>query len=119
MIQYRRTRAADRIQIKEMLSENHLDFDGREPMVGFVADGDDKLVGVSFAHKAAVIDPFISSEPIAAIKLFYMTEGALSVEGYNTIIVQVNDMNKKLISELRRVGFAKIDNGFGIFKKVL
>lgn len=117
---YRRTYPADRLKIKEKCTQFGIEYDGREPLYGFVAIGEDgnEFVGCSYAHKALIIDPFFCSEPLAALKLFYETTGAASVLDFTNIIVQVNESNKKLVSELRRLGFEKIETKFALYKKV-
>lgn len=118
---YRRTYAADRIAIKEMCEKEGILYDGREPLIGFVAIGEDgrEFVGCSYAHKAIVIDPFICKVPIAALKLFYLTSGAVQALDFNNTIVQVSKDNSKLIDELGRLGFERIASKFALFKKVI
>lgn len=120
---YRRTRPADRIDVRKLCTENGLTFDEREPLVGFVAEdentgADIRLRGFSFIHKAAIIDPFICKNPMAAMKLFYMSEGAISVLDLSTIVVQVNRANKSLAYELKCLGFTEVDAKYKVFKKV-
>jgi len=117
---YRRTRPSDRIDVKSIIEKSNLFYDGREPLIGFVAIGrEDKLEGVSYAHQAAIIDPFICTEPMAAMKLFCMTAGALSALNLDTVIVQVSESNKRLTEELKRLGFKKVEERYAIFKKTL
>jgi hypothetical protein len=123
---YRRTRAADRGEIRRILQEHHLEYDEREPLFGFVAEdesletrrGTGKLIGFSYAHACAIIDPFICTMPFPALKLFYATIGGLSVMNYNTIVVQTAEENIKLNKELRSLGFEKVENRYAIFKKI-
>lgn len=122
-MQYRRTRPSDRPKIHKMLENANLKYDGREPLIGFVAEGDKeeddgKLIGVSYVHKAAIIDPFICENALAAIKLFYGTQFAISALDFNTVVVQVNAANTKLLDELTRLGFSRVESGYAIFKKV-
>jgi len=121
-MEYRRTRPSDRLQIEEILNHNGLKYDRREPLIGFVAEGekegeDGKLIGVSYVHKAAIIDPFICSNPLAAMKLFYQTQGAISAMDFSNVIVQINAENKKLLDELPRLGFIRVESKYAIFKK--
>lgn len=119
-MKYRRTYSSDRIQIKEMYQAKGIQYDLREPLVGFVAVGDDdKLLGFSYAHKAIIIDPFVCEVPLAALKLFYLTQGAVSALDFTNIIVQVSEDNENLLNELPRLGFERVQNKFAIFKKVI
>jgi hypothetical protein len=103
-----------------MLEERKMVYDGREPQIGFVAEGDEeKLLGFSYAHKAIIIDPFICTIPMAALKLFLLTQGAVSALGFTNVVVQVSSDNEKLLDELPRMGFEKVQNKYVIFKKVI
>ena len=105
-----------------MCAAHNILYDGREPLIGFVAEGQEGegILGASYAHKAAIIDPFICpNQPTPALKLFCMTEGALNALDFTNIVVQVNDDNSKLISELARMGFERVMSRYAIFKKVV
>lgn len=118
-MRYRRTSASDRIAIKEMATKYNLSYDGREPLIGWVAEGEDgNLVGASYAHKTAIIDPFFCPEPMGALKLFVSTIASLSALEYGTVIMQVQEVNDKLKDELKRFGFEKVDRKYSMFKKV-
>ena len=122
---YRRTRPSDRIDVRKMCEEAGLHFDEREPLIGFVAEdqrngSDSRLVGFSYVHQAAIIDPFlVKDNPVAAMKLFYQTDGAINmIPNCGSIVVQVSHSNKKLLDELPRIGFTRIGAEYVIFKKV-
>lgn len=118
---YRRTRASDRKQIRERMEQLELQYDGREPLVGFVAEDSntDELHGFSYVHKAAIIDPFACNIPLAARTLLGQTEGAISALGLDTIIVQVRVDNKDLVKQLHALGYDNIPREFILLKKVL
>lgn len=121
MLDYRRTYARDRVQVRALIDEHKMGYDDREPEIGFVSveKETDKLIGVSYAHKAIIIDPFICEVPIAALKLFLLTQGAISQAGFSNMIVQINEDNKKFIDELGALGFERILNKYAVFKKVI
>lgn len=124
---YRRTRAADRQQVRAILLQHGIVYDEREPLVGFVAEhqeqatgiGTGQLVGFGFAHKCAIIDPFVCPEPVPAMKIFYQMMGGLSVLDINTVVVQTAETNLKLNKELLSLGFAKVEARYQIFKKII
>jgi hypothetical protein len=121
---YRASRPSDRIDIRKMCKDEGLHFDEREELFGVVAEDDlerqddSRLVGFSMVHKAAIIDPFICRNELAALKLFYMTEGAIMMTGLPVIVVQVNSANEKLLKELPRLGFAPTESNYVVYKKV-
>lgn len=118
-MKYRRTRAADRIQIKEECKKQGLSYRGDEPLIGFVAEGETgEIVGAAYAHKAAIIDPLFCPEPQALIKLLHQIEGALSALDFHNIVVQAQSTDKRLIQELKRLGFEPISQKFVTFRKI-
>ena len=119
-MKYLRTRPSDRIQIRELFKEYNLEYDDREPLIGFCAKDEKTLqiFGAAYAHKAAIIDPFICEQPLAALKIFMQTMGALSALDYHNVIVQVSAANTKLVEDMGRLGFEKVTSDYVIFKKV-
>lgn len=113
---YRRTRPADRVEIKKILGVDDL----REPLVGFACESNkDGLLGFSYVHKAALIQPFFCKEPTIALKLLHETQGALSALDFSNIVVEITEENKDLIQEMRRLGFTRVHSRYFIFKRDL
>jgi hypothetical protein len=110
-----------------MMLKYGLVYDEREPLFGFVAEDQDKdtkaptgkLIGFSYAHDCAIIDPFACEEPVPALKLFFATVGGLSVLNKNTIVVQTAVSNIKLAKEMESLGFVEVDTRHKVFKKII
>ncbi len=117
---YRRVKKEDLPKIEDLCIKSGVKYDGRAPFVGFVAEGDSgELVGFIFAHQAVIIEPFISESDTAAVKLYYMMEGALSAVGTENIIAHTRNSNEKLASELKKVGFVPVDRQYTVSKRSL
>jgi len=118
---YRRVMQEDLPKIAELCLRNSIDFDIEKiPTIGFVAVGEEgDLIGVVFAYTCALIEPFISINPTAAVKLHSMIEGATSAIGLPILIAHVKASNEKLNTEMIRAGFDKIDAiDYSLYKKV-
>lgn len=115
---YRRIEKADYPKVLELCEKNGIRFDGRIPLIGFVAIGDSgEMVGTILAHQAAIIEPFVSENAATAVKLYYMMEGFLSGAGFQNVIAHTRTSNEKLTGELQRVGFELVDKQFSVFKR--
>ena len=116
---YRRILDSDKEKILEMCENKNIKYDGRKPLVGFVAVGDNgELVGFILAHSAVLLEPFICDNPTAAVKLYYKMDGALDVLNVQTVLAHIKDENDKLKSELPRLGFTEIDSSYTMFKRI-
>ena len=118
---YRRVRKEDLPKIQEMCAELNVEYDiERTPLIGFVAVGDEgQLIGFVFAHAVALIEPFISKNPTAAVKLQSQIEGAISALNFQTVLAHIGNSNEKMTSEIVRAGYELIDKrDYSFYKKV-
>lgn len=122
---YRRTRPADRLDITRLAKDSGINYDGREPYFGLVAADEktDKVIGCSYIHLGVVIEPFICKDPYPALKLFYETNGAISLLSsqmpISSTIIQIHADNKRLLDEVEKLGYERILAKYALFKKVI
>lgn len=120
MIRYRRILESDLPKICDMCSKHSILYDGRKPLIGFVAEDTDSgnLIGFILAHSAVLLEPFIAEHKASAVKLFHQMEGALSVLGAENLLAQISGENEVLSREIVKVGFVPIESSFHVFKRV-
>jgi hypothetical protein len=114
---YRLAQPKDAEQIRDLCLVNKIAI----PQVGilFVAEQDDRIVGVIGMRAETIIEPLISTNPIAANTLFSMCEGVALSNGVREITCRVADNKTQIIELCEKVGFEITDPHFTILKKQL
>jgi len=109
---YRNAKPEDYEQIRELCCKNDIAFPRNSHVI--VAEHDGVIVGLAGVKTEVFIEPLISKNPIAAVKLFDRIEAAVKLSGAKRIRCLANPNVEKLFI---KAGFETIETKKIIMEK--